>query len=83
MSEVILSVIITGAIGIISTIITAVVQSGKNRALMELKMQHQNEKIEILTGRVDIHNNYAQHIPTIENEIKNIKEQIGRIERGN
>lgn len=79
MSEALIGVIITGIVGVITTIISSVVQSNKSKALIELKIEHQNEKIDALTDRVDTHNNYASLIPAIQTDIANIKHTIDKM----
>lgn len=78
MSEAIIAVVITGIVTVITTVISSVVTSAKNKALIELKIEHQNEKIDALTERVDTHNNYASLIPAIQTDIANIKENMKR-----
>ena len=78
MSETIIAVIITGVISIVATIVSSVIQAHEQKAVLEIKIEHQNEKIEELKERVDIHNNYASLIPAIQTDIANIKDELKR-----
>lgn len=80
MSEVIASALITGVLALIGVIITCYFSNQKTRleiqAEIETAIAVQNAKIEELTREVRQHNNFAQRMPVVENEIKHIKADI-------
>ena len=80
MSEVIASALITGVLALIGVIITCYFSNQKTRleiqAEIETAIAVQNAKIEELTREVRQHNNFAQRMPVVENEIKHIRADI-------
>lgn len=93
MSEAIIVAIITGLFSVAGIIITTrqnnrkvVRELEKHQAKMEHKFEMQqaltDQKIEELTREVRAHNNFAQRMPVVENEIENIKNKIDYLHRG-
>ena len=82
MSEAVASALITGVLALIGVIITCYFSNQKTRteiqAEIETAIAVQNTKIEELTREVRLHNNFAQRMPVVENEIKHIKDDIHR-----
>lgn len=80
MSEAIASALITGVLALIGVIITCYFSNQKTRTEIqsEIKMAIavQDAKIDELTREVRQHNNFAQRMPVVENEIKHIKADI-------
>ena len=69
--------------GIFSVIVSLIANSSSNRKLVnDLKLEvTKNQaitdtKLEELTREVRLHNNFAQRMPVVENEIKHIEEKI-------
>lgn len=92
MNEIIVA-IITGAFSLVGVVITCHVtsQKTKNEISRELRESHANlkqefevakaitnEKIEELTRETRKHNNFAERMPVVENEIKHIKSDINK-----
>lgn len=82
MSEAILVAIITGGIGLIGTIITVLATSRKTEESMRVSQAVTETKIEELTREVRKHNNFAERIPVVEEQIKVINHRIDDLERG-
>ena len=69
--ESIISAIIAGAV----TLIGVLIANGKSQAVTEYK-------IEELTREVRMHNNFAQRIPVMEEQIKVANHRISDLEKG-
>ena len=82
MSEAVLSALITGVLALVGVIITCYFSNQKTRNEIQAEIKTaiavQDTKIEELTREVRQHNNFAQRIPVVENEIKHIKDDIHR-----
>lgn len=93
MSEAIIVAIITGIFSVCGIIISnrqsnkkVVRELEKHQIKMEHKFEMQqaltDQKIEALTREVRTHNNFAQRMPVVENEVKNIKDKMEYLHRG-
>ena len=69
--ETILAALITGAV----TLIGVLIANGKSQAVTDTKLEE-------LTREVRAHNNFAQRIPVVEEQIKVINHRIGDLEDG-
>lgn len=80
MSEAIASALITGVLALVGVIITCYFSNQKTRTEIQAEIKTaiavQDTKIEELTREVRLHNNFAQRMPVVENEIKHIKDDI-------
>lgn len=91
MSEALLIALIPSSIGLVGTLITLFASNKKlinnvqkentkvvNDIKLEITAYHAatDEKIKRLTDEVKKHNNFAQRMPVVENEIKHIEEKI-------
>lgn len=65
MGEAVTAALITGGI----TLLGVLISNGRRQAIIETKL-------EALTREVRQHNNFAQRMPVVENEIKHIKDDI-------
>ena len=81
MIETIIATIISSAFTLAGVIITVLISSAKNKAIIEQKVNSQQAQIEEMKEDIKEHNNYAIHIPVIETEIKNIKETLSEIKK--
>lgn len=68
--ETVIAAVITGAI----TLIGVLIANGKTSAVMETK-------VEELTREVRLHNNFAQRVPVMEEQIKVINHRIADLEK--
>lgn len=91
MSEPVLVAIITGGLSLIGTIITVILANRQTLATLDKKSEvsdlmlkaelerHQavtDTKIEELTREVRKHNNFAERVPVIEEQIKSVQHRI-------
>lgn len=80
MSEGIVIAIITGVLTLIGTIITVIIGNNKSLAAMDKNQAVTDTKLDALTEEVKHHNNFAQRIPVIENQIQNLDSRVARLE---
>lgn len=80
MSEGIIVAIITGVLTLIGTIITVIIGNNKSLAAMDKNQAVTDTKLDALTEEVKRHNNFAQRIPVIENQIQNLDTRVSRLE---
>lgn len=80
MSDAVLAALITGGLTLLGVIIT----SRKNQREIEHKLEtHQavtDTKIEELTREVRQHNNFAQRMPVVEQEIKDMTKIMDKLQ---
>lgn len=80
MTEAIIAALITGGAAIISNIVT----SSRASREMDYKLdKHQavtDTKLEELTREVRKHNNFAERMPVVEQEIKDINKTVDRLQ---
>lgn len=79
MSDAILVAIISGGMSLIGVVITCLLTAKKNETAMKVAQAVTDTKIEELTREVRSHNNFAQRLPVVENDIKNIHKEIQRL----
>lgn len=84
MNEIVVAIISSG-IGLIGTIITVIVGMSKNSKNIEKSMAvHQavtETKLDELTREVRRHNNFAERMPVVEEQIKVINHRIADLEK--
>lgn len=83
MPESILVALITGGLSLIGTIITVLLTNNKTREEMKISQAVMKNEIENLTREVRNHNNFAQRMPVIEEQIKTINHRLDDLEHGN
>lgn len=81
MGEAILVAIITGGLSLIGTIITVLMSARKTEQNLSISNAVMDTKIEELTREVRLHNNFAQRIPVIEEQIKVVNHRIDDLEK--
>ena len=81
MSEAIIVAIITGGLSLIATIVS----NNRTAQSMDAKLDKQQAvtetKLEELTREVRVHNNFAQRIPVLEEQIKVANHRIADLEK--
>ena len=81
MSEAIIVAIITGGLSLIATIVS----NNRTAQNMDAKLDKQQAvtetKLEELTREVRAHNNFAQRIPVLEEQIKVVNHRIEDLEK--
>lgn len=80
--ESIVSAIIAGGLALIGTVIT--VSSGQKKTEQRLQTAQAvtDCKIDELTREVRLHNNFAQRVPVMEEQIKAINHRIADLKEG-
>mgnify|MGYP006987546780 CR=1 FL=1 len=80
--EAIITALITGGLTLIGTALT--VSSGQKKTDHKLEMAQAvtDCKLEELTREVRLHNNFAQRVPVMEEQIKVINHRISDLEGG-
>ena len=80
MSEAIIVALITGGLSLIGVVITCVATAKKNETAMKVSQAVTDTKIDELTREVRRHNNFAQRMPVVEEQIKVINNRIKDLE---
>lgn len=74
--------IVTGVCSIIGVILAASASSRKLQQQLEVSQAVTNTKLEALTAEVRSHNNFAQRMPVVEEQIKAINHRLEDLEHG-
>lgn len=84
MSEVILAALISGAAGIICSVLAAASSNAKHEAALEAQLEKwkavTDTQLAELTREVRRHNNFAERMPVIEERVKVINHRISDLE---
>ena len=83
MSEAIIVALITGLLSLAGVVITCIVTAKKTNTTMQVAQAITDTKIEELTREVRLHNNFAQRMPVVEEQIKVINHRLQDLEREN
>lgn len=76
MSEAIIVALITGGLSLVGVVITCLATAKKNETAMRVSQAVTDTKIEELTREVRAHNNFAQRMPVVEQQIVSINDDI-------
>ena len=82
MSEAILVAVITGGLSLAGVVITCLATAKKTEKATAVAQAVTDTKIEELTREVRAHNNFAQRMPVVEEQIKVINHRLHDLERG-
>lgn len=80
--EGIIAAVISGGLALVGVIITNLTSTNKIREDMRTQQAVTDCKLEELTREVRAHNNFAQRMPVVENEVAWIKEKMEYFHRG-
>lgn len=80
MSEAIIVALITGGLSLIGVVITCFAAAKKNETAIKVSQAVTDTKIDELTREVRQHNNFAQRMPVVEEQIKVINNRIKDLE---
>lgn len=80
MSDAIIVALISGGLTFAGTAITCVATLRKNQQNTQAAQAVTDTKIEELTRETRLHNNFAQRVPVIEEQIKVINHRISDLE---
>lgn len=82
MGEAIIVALITGGLTLTGTIITVLMTSRKTAEDMRVSQAVMETKLNGLTEEVRKHNNFADRIPVMEEQIKVINHRVDDLEKG-
>lgn len=82
MWESVVVAIITGGLSVAGTVISCIATGRKNETAIKISQAVTETKIEELTREVRAHNNFAQRMPVVEEQIKAINHRLEDLERG-
>ena len=82
MSDAILVALITGGLSLIGVVVTCLATARKSEKNMAVAQAVTDTKIQELTREVRLHNNFAQRMPVVEEQIKVINHRLTDLERG-
>ena len=74
--------VITGVLSLAGVIITCIFTNRKNLSAIKISQAVTETKIEELTREVRTHNNFAQRMPVVEEQIKVINHRLEDLEKG-
>ena len=72
MSEAIIVALITGGLSLAGVVVTCLATAKKSERAAAVAQAITDTKIDELTREVRAHNNFAQRMPVVENQIQNI-----------
>ena len=81
MGEGILAALITGGLSLVGVIISGLLTTKKTEMAMKVAQAVTDTKLEELTREVRAHNNFAQRMPVVEEQIKVINHRISDLEQ--
>ena len=80
MTEAIIVALISGGLSLIGVVVTCMATAKKNENTLKISQAVTDTKIEELTREVRAHNNFAQRMPVVEEQIKVINHRIDDLE---
>ena len=80
MTEAIVTALITGGLSLAGVVVTCIATSKKSERNTAVAQAVTDTKIEELTREVRAHNNFAQRMPVVEEQIKVINHRISDLE---
>lgn len=83
MGEAIVVALITGGLSLAGVVITCLTTAKKNEAAMKVSQAVTETKLTELTREVRLHNNFAQRMPVVEEQIKVINHRLEDLEHPN
>lgn len=78
----VISALITGGLALCGVIISNVMSNSKIQHSLDKAQAVTEEKINELTREVRAHNNFAQRMPVVEEQIKVINHRLEDLEKG-
>ena len=81
MGEALLTALVTGGLSLAGVIISNLLAARKTEAAMRINQAVTDTKLEELTREVRAHNNFAQRMPVVEEQIKVMNHRIGDLEQ--
>ena len=81
MSDAIIVALITGGLSLLGVIITSRKSARDMEHKLELRQAVTDTKIEELTREVRAHNGFAQRMPVVEQEIKDVVKRVDTLQK--
>ena len=81
MSEAIIVALITGGLSLVGVVATCLATSKKTEKAAAVAQAITETKLEELTREVREHNNFAQKMPVLQQEVNDIKRRVGVLEQ--
>ena len=81
MSEAIIVALITGGLSLAGVVVTCTATAKKTEKATAVAQAVTDTKLDELTREVRAHNNFAQRMPVVEEQIKVINHRIGDLEQ--
>lgn len=81
MTEAIIVAIITGGLSLAGVVITCLATAKKSEKNQEIAQAVMKTELAELTREVREHNNFAQRMPVVEQEIKTLNRRVGNLEQ--
>ena len=78
--EAIIAAAITGGLSLVGVIISNLLAAKKNETALKVSQAVTDTKIDELTREVRAHNNFAQRMPVVEEQIKVINHRISDLQ---
>lgn len=78
----IISALVTGCLALVGVIISNILGNNKIQNSLDKAQAVTDTKLEELTREVRMHNNFAQRMPVVEEQIKVINHRIEDLEKG-
>lgn len=83
MTEAIVVALITGGLSLVGVVVTCLATAKKNEKTMEVSQAVMKTELAELTREVRSHNNFAQRMPVVEEQIKVINHRLSDLEENN
>lgn len=80
MTEAVIVALITGGLSLAGVVVTCLVTAKKTNTTMQIAQAVTDTKISELTREVRLHNNFAQRVPVMEEQIKVINHRLADLE---
>lgn len=81
MGEAILVAVITGGLSLAGVVITTLATARKQEQAQAVAQAVMDTKLDTLTQEVRQHNGFAQKIPVLEIQLKELKGKVGELEK--
>ena len=82
MSEAIVVALITGGMSLAGVVVTCLATARKNEQTIKVTQAVTDTRLDELTREVRAHNNFAQRMPVVEEQIRVINHRLADLERG-
>ena len=79
MTEAIIVALITGGLSLVGVVATSLVTARKNETALKISQAVTDTKIDELTREVRAHNGFAEKIPVIREQIRNLTQEVNEL----